>query len=53
MIGGKELDLHVLYVEATKRGGFEKVNLFHIFFFFRFSSDSHLVKCKTSHQYLL
>lgn len=25
MIGGKELDLHVLYVEATKRGGYEKV----------------------------
>jgi hypothetical protein len=26
VIGGKELDLHVLYVEATKRGGYEKVN---------------------------
>ncbi|XVF35891.1 hypothetical protein REPUB_Repub19eG0010400 [Reevesia pubescens] len=25
VIGGKELDLHVLYVEATKRGGYEKV----------------------------
>ncbi|CAN4105106.1 unnamed protein product [Withania somnifera] len=25
MIGGKELDLHVLYVEVTKRGGFDKV----------------------------
>ncbi|XVE56229.1 hypothetical protein DITRI_Ditri03aG0221200 [Diplodiscus trichospermus] len=25
VIGGKELDLHVLYVEATMRGGFEKV----------------------------
>lgn len=26
MIGGKELDLHVLYVEVTRRGGYEKVN---------------------------
>ncbi|WCJ44305.1 HMG (high mobility group) box protein with ARID/BRIGHT DNA-binding domain [Euphorbia peplus] len=25
VIGGRELDLHVLYVEATKRGGYEKV----------------------------
>ncbi|KDO84993.1 hypothetical protein CISIN_1g020305mg [Citrus sinensis] len=25
VIGGKELDLHVLYVEATTRGGYEKV----------------------------
>ncbi|GAV56688.1 HMG_box domain-containing protein/ARID domain-containing protein [Cephalotus follicularis] len=25
VIGGKELDLHVLYVEATNRGGYEKV----------------------------
>ncbi|XWS14411.1 hypothetical protein CRYUN_Cryun35bG0007200 [Craigia yunnanensis] len=25
VIGGKELDLHVLYVEATQRGGYEKV----------------------------
>ncbi|KAL5778296.1 hypothetical protein ACOSP7_011222 [Xanthoceras sorbifolium] len=25
VIGGKELDLHVLYVESTQRGGFEKV----------------------------
>ncbi|KAI3954857.1 hypothetical protein MKW98_019159 [Papaver atlanticum] len=25
VIGGKELDLHTLYVEVTKRGGFEKV----------------------------
>ncbi|XP_022772601.1 high mobility group B protein 9-like isoform X2 [Durio zibethinus] len=25
VIGGKELDLHVLYVEATKKGGYEKV----------------------------
>ncbi|KAM3199752.1 high mobility group B protein 9 [Capsicum annuum] len=25
VIGGKELDLHVLYVEVTKRGGFDKV----------------------------
>ncbi|XP_022769284.1 high mobility group B protein 9-like isoform X2 [Durio zibethinus] len=25
VIGGKELDLYVLYVEATKRGGYEKV----------------------------
>ncbi|KAM7260487.1 hypothetical protein ACFE04_016228 [Oxalis oulophora] len=25
VISGKELDLHVLYVEVTKRGGFEKV----------------------------
>ena len=25
MIGGKELNLHVLYVEVTKRGGFDKV----------------------------
>jgi hypothetical protein len=25
VIGGKELDLHVLYVEVTKRGGYEKV----------------------------
>ncbi|KAJ4835004.1 High mobility group B protein 9 [Turnera subulata] len=27
VIGGKELDLHVLYVEATRRGGYEKVRL--------------------------
>ncbi|MCL7040179.1 hypothetical protein MKW94_023621 [Papaver nudicaule] len=27
VIGGKELDLHILYVEVTKRGGFEKVVL--------------------------
>lgn len=27
MIGGKELDLHILYVEVTRRGGFEKVRL--------------------------
>lgn len=32
MIGGKELDLHVLYVEVTRRGGYEKVNTF-VFFF--------------------
>lgn len=25
MIGGKELNLHVLYVEVTRRGGYEKV----------------------------
>ncbi|XP_055811646.1 high mobility group B protein 9-like isoform X2 [Solanum dulcamara] len=25
VIGGKDLDLHVLYVEVTKRGGFDKV----------------------------
>ncbi|XP_010536443.1 PREDICTED: high mobility group B protein 9 [Tarenaya hassleriana] len=25
VIGGKELDLHVLYVEVTRRGGYEKV----------------------------
>lgn len=25
MIGGKELDLHVLYVEVTTRSGYEKV----------------------------
>ncbi|KAF8405478.1 hypothetical protein HHK36_010384 [Tetracentron sinense] len=25
VIGGKELDLHVLYVEVTRRGGFDKV----------------------------
>ncbi|CAK7346091.1 unnamed protein product [Dovyalis caffra] len=25
VIGGKELDLHILYVEATNRGGYEKV----------------------------
>ncbi|XP_050365052.1 high mobility group B protein 9 [Argentina anserina] len=25
VIGGKELDLHMLYVEVTKRGGYEKV----------------------------
>ncbi|OVA08881.1 ARID/BRIGHT DNA-binding domain [Macleaya cordata] len=25
VIGGKELDLHILYVEVTKRGGFQKV----------------------------
>lgn len=27
VIGGKELDLHILYVEVTKRGGYEKVRL--------------------------
>jgi len=26
VIGGKELDLHVLYVEVTKRSGYEKVD---------------------------
>ena len=25
VIGGKELNLHVLYAEVTKRGGFDKV----------------------------
>lgn len=25
MIGGKELDLQVLYVETTNRGGYDKV----------------------------
>lgn len=25
VIGGKELDLHILYVEVTRRGGYEKV----------------------------
>ncbi|KAL6295503.1 hypothetical protein ACE6H2_003645 [Prunus campanulata] len=25
VIGGKELDLHILYVEVTRRGGFEKL----------------------------
>ena len=25
MIGGKELDLHVLYAEVTERGGLQKV----------------------------
>lgn len=25
VIGGKDLDLHILYVEVTKRGGFDKV----------------------------
>lgn len=25
VIGGKELDLHVLYVEVTRRSGYEKV----------------------------
>lgn len=36
MIGGKELDLHLLYGEVTKKGGFEKVIIltFHFFFFF-------------------
>ncbi|GMN34868.1 hypothetical protein TIFTF001_004942 [Ficus carica] len=28
VIGGKELDLHILYVEVTRRGGFEKVYFF-------------------------
>ncbi|CAM8878289.1 unnamed protein product [Rhodiola kirilowii] len=27
VIGGKDLDLHVLYIEVTKRGGFQKVVL--------------------------
>lgn len=26
MIGGKELDLHLLYVEVTRRGGLAKVD---------------------------
>lgn len=38
MIGGKELDLHLLYGEVTKKGGFEKVIIltfqFLSFFFF-------------------
>lgn len=40
VIGGKELDLHVLYVEVTRRSGYEKVGFFfpttslwHLFFF--------------------
>ena len=33
MIGGKELDLHILYVEVTKRGGYEKVWLCYLIFF--------------------
>jgi len=28
VIGGKELDLHVLYVEVTRRSGYEKVDSF-------------------------
>ncbi|XP_016169152.1 uncharacterized protein LOC107611772 [Arachis ipaensis] len=28
VIGGKELDLHVLYVEVTRRSGYEKVGSF-------------------------
>lgn len=28
VIGGKELDLYVLYVEVMRRGGYEKVNYF-------------------------
>lgn len=28
MIGGKELDLQLLYIEVTKRGGLEKVRPF-------------------------
>ena len=33
VIGGKELDLHILYVEVTKRGGYEKVWLCYLIFF--------------------
>lgn len=38
MIGGKELDLHLLFGEVTKRGGFEKVIIliFHLLVFFIF-----------------
>jgi 3-hydroxymyristoyl/3-hydroxydecanoyl-(acyl carrier protein) dehydratase len=36
VIGGKELDLHVLYVEVTRRGGYEKVNTFCFLFQYRY-----------------
>lgn len=39
VIGGKELDLHVLYVEVTRRGGYEKVNHFTSWFFFNTTSS--------------
>lgn len=35
VIGGKELDLHILYVEVTRRGGFEKVRLFNYSLLFK------------------
>lgn len=35
MIGRKELDLHILYVEVTKRGGYEKVSLYNPFICFQ------------------
>lgn len=35
MIGRKELDLHILYVEVTKRGGYEKVSLCNPFIYFQ------------------
>lgn len=31
VIGGKELDLHLLYVEVTQRGGLAKVNRSHLY----------------------
>lgn len=36
MIGGKDLDLHVLYVEVTGKGGYEKVWLLLVLFFYFF-----------------
>lgn len=44
MIGGKELDLHVLYVEATNRGGYEKVTFFLNISSFKFSRNTHFRK---------
>lgn len=35
MIGGKELDLHVLYSEVTRRGGHEKVKTWPFVFHFQ------------------
>lgn len=36
MIGGKDLNLHVLYVEVTKRGGYDQVgDNFNIFSFLK------------------
>ena len=54
MIGGKELDLHVLYVEATKRGGYEKVSFFYYYIrSFDFPLNTHLFKCKTFYSLIL
>lgn len=57
MIGRKELDLHILYVEVTKRGGYEKVSLVNpcTYSKYKLSSDFYCIymqiKCCTTGSY--